>query len=134
MNVDIYSLLHTLMSSSERSKLRSDPTMLGLPWMHTYATRRYLSSLEDRLKLVESRVTTLENVSPNDLSKVTIPGTLSDAGSTDTAQQETASLRDDSLDNAESTEDPIDGMAAVTFAREDDCASFGICLLMITSK
>ncbi len=79
-------------------------------------------------------MTTLENVSPNDLSKVTIPGTLSDAGSTDTAQQETASLRDDSLDSAESTEDPIDGMAAVTFAREDDCASFGICLLMIMSK
>ena len=76
--------------------------------MHTYAIRRYLSSLEDRLKLVESRVATLENGSPKDLGEVTMPVTISDAGSTDTAQeQETASLRDDSPDNANSTRIPL---------------------------
>jgi hypothetical protein len=96
--------------------------------------RRYLSSLEDRLKLVENRVTTLEHVSPKDLGGVMMPVTLSDGDSTDTAQQETASLRDDSLDNVQSTEDSIDGMGAVTFAREEDCASFGTCIPMIVSK
>jgi hypothetical protein len=95
---------------------------------------RYLISLEDRLKLVENRVTTLEDVSPKDHGSVTMPLTLSDGDSTETTAQETASLRDDSFDNEQSTEDPIDGMGAVTFAPEEDCASFGSCLPMIVSN
>ena len=93
---------------------------------------RYLSSIEDRLKLVEGRLSSLENRGHTVVTRsVDVPGavvassTLTNGISRDTALPETACVRDDSVDDAETIEDPIDGMGAVTFADEEDCAFFG---------
>jgi hypothetical protein len=104
---------------------------------NTYSYHRYLSLIEDRLKLVENRVTTLENNDPSPIiDGPSVPVALVHSGSRsiDSEQLETASLRDDNLGNADSAEDSIDGMGAVSFAPEEDCASFGTYLLVIISE
>ncbi|KAJ9610543.1 hypothetical protein H2200_005320 [Cladophialophora chaetospira] len=94
--------------------------------------KEYLSSIEDRLKLVEGRLSSLESREPTAIPRsvqvgaaVTAPTTLTNGASKEAAQPETAYVRDDSVDDAETIEDPIDGMGAVTFADEEDCAFFG---------
>jgi hypothetical protein len=97
--------------------------------VNAYVCRRYLSSIEHRLKLVETRLSSLVNGGLITLNESAVPVTLSNGRSADSTQLETASLRDDSLDNTDSAEDSIDGMGAVTFAQEEDCAFFGTCLV-----
>ncbi|OCT49144.1 hypothetical protein CLCR_04559 [Cladophialophora carrionii] len=93
--------------------------------------KEYLSSIEDRLKLVEGRLSALESRDPAVVAQHAdagaAPGSaaLTNGTSGHTAQPDTACVRDDSVDDAETTEDPIDGMGAVTFADEEDCAFFG---------
>jgi hypothetical protein len=90
-----------------------------------------LSSIEDRLKLVEGRLSSLEKLDHGTVAQATDAAAappsaaLTNGTSGHTAQPETACVRDDSVDDAETTEDPIDGMGAVTFAEEEDCAFFG---------
>lgn len=92
---------------------------------------RYLSSIEDRLKIVEDRLSSLENgdqpipSQPIQAISLPAPALVTNGASRDTAQPETASVRDDSVDDAETTEDPIDAMGAVTFAEEEESAFFG---------
>jgi hypothetical protein len=98
----------------------------------TYCFLRYLSSIEDRLKLVEGRLSSLENrdhaaisQSTHDVVAAAPLATIIRGTSGDTALPETACIRDDSVGDAETVEDEIDGMGAVTFAEEADCAFFG---------
>ncbi|KAH8799845.1 fungal-specific transcription factor domain-containing protein [Xylogone sp. PMI_703] len=91
--------------------------------------KEYLSLIESRLKVVENRLSVLESqgvrtITPDASSTAETAAVISNESSNLT-HLETASLRDDSLDNADSTEDPIDAMGAVTFAQEEDCAFFG---------
>lgn len=93
---------------------------------------RYLSSIEDRLKEVEGRLSSIENrdhafnARSVDLGgTVGAPAPVANGITRDTAQPDTACVRDDSIDDAETIDDPIDGMGAVTFAQEEDCAFFG---------
>ncbi|EXJ56967.1 hypothetical protein A1O7_07311 [Cladophialophora yegresii CBS 114405] len=93
--------------------------------------KEYLSSIEDRLKLAEDRLSALESrdhagvAQHADAPAATGSTGLTNGTSGHTAQLDTACVRDDSVDDAETTEDPIDGMGAVTFAEEEDCAFFG---------
>jgi hypothetical protein len=89
------------------------------------------------MKLLENRVTTLENNDPSSVSdELPVPVALvpSESRSIDSEPLETASLRDDTLDNADAAEDSIDGMGAVSFIPEEDCASFGSCLPVLISE
>ncbi len=93
---------------------------------------RYLVTIEDRLKEVEGRLSSLEDrghtIAPHSTAvaaTVAASSSLNNGASRDTAHPETAYVQDDSADDAETIEDPIDGMGAVTFAEEEDCAFFG---------
>ncbi|OAG40419.1 hypothetical protein AYO21_05319 [Fonsecaea monophora] len=87
--------------------------------------KEYLSSIEDRLKEVEGRLASLENRDRNVVYQPANPNTSNGVSSLDSEKQETACLREESLEDAETVEDPIDAMGAVTFAQEEDCAFFG---------
>jgi hypothetical protein len=85
--------------------------------------------IEDRLKEVENRVVVLENNRcPPILNEPPVPVPLANSDTTQPEQLETASSGDETLDNVDALQDSIDGMGAVTFAPEEDCASFGISL------
>ena len=88
-----------------------------------------MSSIEDRLNLVEGRLGSLEKRDYTKASQpaatVAAPPILSNGASKETTQPEAACLRDDSVDDAEAVEDPIDAMGAVTFAEEEEGAFFG---------
>ncbi|RFU24957.1 hypothetical protein B7463_g11376, partial [Scytalidium lignicola] len=91
--------------------------------------KEYLSLIENRLKLVENRLSSLENdrgrnITPDGSSIAGATAVVLN-GSSDLSRLETASLRDDNLDNADAAEDSIDAMGAVSFAQEEDCAFFG---------
>jgi hypothetical protein len=88
------------------------------------------------LKEVEGRLSTLENregsaIFPSNESKSTTINTSAgsaptvNGASTEPTLPDTACVRDDSVDDAETTEDHIDGMGAVTFSEEQDYAFFG---------
>ena len=81
--------------------------------------------MEGRLSSLENRDHTIIPRSADVALTVAASTTLTNGTSRDTAQPETACVRDDSVDDAETIEDPIDGMGAVTFAEEEDCAFFG---------
>lgn len=100
------------------------------PSLDAYVISRYLSLIENRLKVVENRLNSLESgrirpITPDDSatgsSNVAV---LNDPS--DSTHLETASLRDDNFENGDTAEDSIDGMGTVTFAQEEDCAFFGI--------
>ncbi|OAP63435.1 hypothetical protein AYL99_02662 [Fonsecaea erecta] len=87
--------------------------------------KEYLSSIEDRLKEVEGRLASLENRDRTLVYQSDNPNVSNGVSSSDFPPPETACLREESLEDAETVEDPIDAMGAVTFAQEEDCAFFG---------
>ncbi|KIY03377.1 uncharacterized protein Z520_00068 [Fonsecaea multimorphosa CBS 102226] len=87
--------------------------------------KEYLSSIEDRLKEVEGRLAFLENRDRTLVHQPANPNLSNGVSSSDFPQPDTACLREESLGDAETVEDPIDAMGAVTFAQEEDCAFFG---------
>ncbi|OQV06994.1 Fungal specific transcription factor domain-containing protein isoform 2 [Cladophialophora immunda] len=87
--------------------------------------KEYLSSIEDRLKEVEGRLASLEHRERTAVYQPARPNVSNGVSRSDFAQPETACLREESLEDAETVEDPIDAMGAVTFAQEEDCAFFG---------
>jgi hypothetical protein len=88
---------------------------------------RYLSSIEDRLKVVESRLDSFERHErpPTIRQPAAFVPSLPNESTAERAEAEAASVRDDSIGDAEAVEDPIDAMGAVTFAEEEDSAFFG---------
>jgi hypothetical protein len=95
------------------------------------ARLRYLSAIEERLKVVEGRLLSLGTLTP---PTSTGPENSDRLGSLIEGHEypsrragsiiETACVTED-VENFNGMEDSIDGMGAVTFAPEEDCAFFG---------
>ena len=87
--------------------------------------QRYLSLIEDRLKEVESRVNILESSgSKIAFEEPVIPVGIHVPESAPADVFDALPVRD-GAENVDLIEDSIDGMGVVTFAPEEDCASFG---------
>jgi hypothetical protein len=92
---------------------------------------RYLSSIEERLKVVENRLFSLGTLTPPASSgpeNSEPPGPLTQENGSEPGRVECAIERacvTEDTENLTSTEDSIDGMGAVTFEPEEDCAFFG---------
>jgi hypothetical protein len=92
---------------------------------------RYLSSIEDRLKIIEDRLFSSGTLTPpasygpvgSDLPVLPTQENSAQEDGMDRAI-ETACLTEDA-ENSAGMEDSIDGMGAVTFMPEEDCAFFG---------
>jgi hypothetical protein len=92
--------------------------------MFAYDCYSYLGSIEDRLMLVEGRLSRLESTN-NHQHETTALENSPNTRDRLQAQLETASLQQDGSDDAGAAEDSIDAMGVVTFAQEEDCAFFG---------
>lgn len=81
--------------------------------------------MEARLRLVEGRLSQLENGTNNVGRGLTALGSSPSPRKQLQTQSETASLQREELEDAGAAEDSIDAMGVVTFAQEEDCAFFG---------
>jgi hypothetical protein len=118
---------HTQMQSSEESQLCATA---HLQPSYILTGLRYLSSIEERLKVVETRLFSLSTLTRPDSSGPENPGpralTPKDGHQLARVEHtvETACVAED-VESSAGKEDSIDGMGAVSFAPEEDCAFFG---------
>lgn len=81
--------------------------------------------IEDRLRLVERRLSRLENSTDRVSREATPLETPPSTRNQLQIQLETASLQQEGIQDAGAADDSIDAMGVVTFAQEEDCAFFG---------